>query len=565
MMLTFISYNTPTIKLKGSLMRLEKVFIKKFRSFENVSLVLSKNDFPDVFSIASKNGGGKSTLLQFIFIMLSSFKDEGKKEFLKNLFYGNNINKKKDDSIATFNISHNDNEYTLEFLYTKNKKTTELVNLDIFLDEKDLEKKISIAENTRIKYKNVINLKKELEATDRITPVLIHYLEATREFVNSSALDRMYKKALTSTHLEDFQKYLESITRREDANFDDIAELEIIYNNLQQRKNLLQASLKDKGMLYITHLYENDLVLLLKTDMPEDLLEELTNKVYLNAPMSQIFLFLREEEKNSIFNSFGKRRTFATYEDYVRRTKDLLKTFYTYDFASTELILNSFEKAFIEDKKIKKATGSYGDKYDKLVVELNNFLEGKEISEDEESKRVIFKIKNSSQELRPEDLSHGELKKLSIYIWLKYIVPNDAIILMDEIDIALHPKWQYQIINDIIQWSDGQFLLATHSPQILSSTYFKNLIKIDNKDSKIIVTQYEKPPLDRDINTIIMEIMGAPAFPENLFELHDKYKNLAMKGKKDSKEALILKKQILEYESENSSFFQELNFDLELM
>ena len=59
--------------------------------------------------------------------------------------------------------------------------------------------------------------------------------------------------------------------------------------------------------------------------------------------------------------------------------------------------------------------------------------------------------------------------------------------------------------------------------------------------------------------------MGAPAFPENLFELHDKYKNLAMKGKKDSKEALILKKQILEYESENSSFFQELNFDLELM
>jgi hypothetical protein len=28
---------------------------------------------------------------------------------------------------------------------------------------------------------------------------------------------------------------------------------------------------------------------------------------------------------------------------------------------------------------------------------------------------------------------------------------------------------------------------------------------------------------------------------------------------------LILKKQILEYESENSSFFQELNFDLELM
>lgn len=547
-------------------MRLEKIFIKKFRSFENAELVLSTNDFPDVFSLASKNGGGKSTLLQFIFIMLSCFRGEDKKEFLKNLFYGNNINKKKDDSIAIFNISHDNNEYTLEFLYTKNKKSEESISFDIFLDDKDLEKKISISENNRAKYKNLINLKNELETTDRVTSVLIHYLEATREFVNSGAVDRMFRRALNSSNLEDFHKYLKIITRNEDANFDDINELEIIYNSLQKKKNILQNALKEKNMYYLTHLYENELVLLLKTDMPEDLFEELTNKIYLNAPMSQIFLFLREEEKNSIFNGLGRKRGFyASYDDCVRRTKDLLRTFFTYDFASTELILNSFEKAFIEDKKIKKATGSYGDKYDKLVFELNNFLEGKEISEDEESRRVIFRIKNSSKALKPEDLSHGELKKLSIYIWLKYIVPQDAIILMDEIDIALHPKWQYQIINDITQWSDGQFLLATHSPQILSSTYYKNLIKIENEESKVTVKQYKKPPLDRDINTIIMEIMGAPAFPEDLFELHVQYRKLAMNGKKDTEEALILKKQILEYESENSSFFQDINFDLELM
>lgn len=547
-------------------MRLEKIFIKKFRSFENVELILSRNDFPDVFSLASKNGGGKSTLLQFIFIMLSCFREEGKKEFIKNLFYRNDISKKKDDIIVTFTISHNDNEYTLEFLYTKNKKTEELISLDIFLDDKDLEKKISIAESNRAKYKNVINLKKELETTDRVTPVLVHYLEGTREFVNSPVLERTFRRAMASTNIEDFHKYLQLITRNESANFDDVTELEIIYNNIQKKKSIVQNTLKEKGMYYITHLNENELVLLLKTDMPEDLLDELTNKIYLNAPMSQIFLFLREEEKNTIFNSFEKRKGYyGSYDAYVRRAKDLLKSFFTYDFASTELILNSFEKAFIEDKKIKKATGSYGDKYDKLVFELNNFLEGKEISEDEESRRVIFKIKNSSQALRPEDLSHGELKKLSIYIWLKYIVPQDAIILMDEIDIALHPKWQYQIISDITQWSDGQFLLATHSPQILSSTYYKNLIKIENQESKVIVKQYKKPPLDRDINTIIMEVMGAPAFPENLFKLHVRYREFAMNGKKDTAEALTLKKQILEYESENSSFFQDLNFDLELM
>ncbi len=547
-------------------MRLEKIFIKKFRSFENAELILSKSEHPDVFSIASKNGGGKSTLLQFIFIMISCFKDERKKEFLKNLFYGNNINKKKNDSIVTFDISHNNIDYTLEFLYTKNKKLEELFNYDIFLDAKDIERKISIAEAQRTKYKNIINFKKELESSDRVSPILIHYLESTKEFINSSTAERMFRRVKESNNLEDFHKYLQLITRNQDGNFDDFDELEIIYNNLQKKKDIFQAYLKEKDLYYITHLYENELVLLLKTDMPEDLLEELTNKIYLNAPMSQIFLFLREEEKNLIFNSFERKIGYlATYDSYIRRVKDSLKTFFTYDFVSTELILKSFEKAFIEDKKIKKATGKYGDRYDKLVFELNNFLEGKEISEDEESKRVIFKIKNSSHVLRPEDLSHGELKKLSIYIWLKYIVSQDAIILMDEIDIALHPKWQYQIIDDITKWSNGQFLLATHSPQILSSTYYKNMIKIENEKSQISIKQFDKPPLDRDINTIIMEVMGAPTFPEDLFALHLKYRELAINGKKDTDEAVEIKKQILEYESENSSFFQDLNFDLELI
>ena len=35
---------------------------------------------------------------------------------------------------------------------------------------------------------------------------------------------------------------------------------------------------------------------------------------------------------------------------------------------------------------------------------------------------------------------------------------------MDEIEIALHPDWQYEIINELQDWSkNNQFILATHS------------------------------------------------------------------------------------------------------
>ncbi len=35
---------------------------------------------------------------------------------------------------------------------------------------------------------------------------------------------------------------------------------------------------------------------------------------------------------------------------------------------------------------------------------------------------------------------------------------------MDEIEIAFHPDWQYQIVRDLEQWSStNQYILATHS------------------------------------------------------------------------------------------------------
>ena len=62
-------------------MRLKSVIIHKFRNFEKVRLDFEKTDFPDIFSIASINGGGKSTLLQFIFVMLNCLSNE---EFIRN-------------------------------------------------------------------------------------------------------------------------------------------------------------------------------------------------------------------------------------------------------------------------------------------------------------------------------------------------------------------------------------------------------------------------------------------------------------------------------------------------
>ncbi len=82
---------------------------------------------------------------------------------------------------------------------------------------------------------------------------------------------------------------------------------------------------------------------------------------------------------------------------------------------------------------------------------------------------VTFKINRDGEvsELDPEDLSHGELKRVSIFAWLKSKNIENAIVLMDEIENAFHPDWHYQIVKDLEQWSPGnQYILATHSYEL---------------------------------------------------------------------------------------------------
>jgi predicted ATP-binding protein involved in virulence len=122
-------------------------------------------------------------------------------------------------------------------------------------------------------------------------------------------------------------------------------------------------------------------------------------------------------------------------------------------------------------------TGEYGSQIKSTRKELNNLLLGKSITIDNNFQGVTFKTKGSNITLTPKDLSHGELKKLSIYIWLKARTLDDSIILMDEVDMGLHPIWQHELHDDLQRWSKGnQYIIATHSPQIISKSHFKNLV-----------------------------------------------------------------------------------------
>ena len=56
-----------------------------------------------------------------------------------------------------------------------------------------------------------------------------------------------------------------------------------------------------------------------------------------------------------------------------------------------------------------------------------------------------------------------------------------GIVLIDEIDLHLHPKWQWNVIDALQKtFSSVQFIIATHSPIVISASKEANLILLDD-------------------------------------------------------------------------------------
>jgi predicted ATP-binding protein involved in virulence len=100
-------------------------------------------------------------------------------------------------------------------------------------------------------------------------------------------------------------------------------------------------------------------------------------------------------------------------------------------------------------------------------------------------------IKNKGSELRLSQLSSGEKKMILMvaHIALRItLIPNSnaenaqGVVLIDEIDIHLHPLWQQKIAMALKQtFPHIQFIVTTHSPLIIQEMTKEEMVFLDNK------------------------------------------------------------------------------------
>ena len=439
-------------------MHLQRIQVPDFRVLKDVDITFEKEFVPRIFPLGSLNGGGKSTLLQLIFVLLHCSTKSDRTVFLKNMLNGFKIYGNTDKRvIAIVDVWDGEKSVKLEFFSYKDSYIRNLLNQ--VSDEAD----------------------DEVYDDDYLYFSVLEKTQETHHKTNNKMIEISYIK-------DNFDKSQQEELMKAQS---ELEELEYQCKLFEFHSQKILDYLQSEKLIYICNYSVNEKeneALLCKIDnvdinKAESFLDELSQKVFLAAPATQVFLFLSKESRKLLFTNLSNYKGYEnnSYYSQLKAAKSKLPGFFAYDFIAVDILIESFKAA--RDRDFRKAieTGEYGNNYKELINDLNAMLFNKKINLNPDFSGVNFKLDRDGEniELLPEDLSHGELKRLSIYMWTKYHSMEDAIILMDEVEIAFHPDWQYQIISDLKQWApNNQYILATHSYELcqaLTPSHVKEL------------------------------------------------------------------------------------------
>lgn len=166
----------------------------------------------------------------------------------------------------------------------------------------------------------------------------------------------------------------------------------------------------------------------------------------------------------------------------------------------------------------KESEKKLGNVRDEIIAEINGIfdildMDTRLIGMSTETTEILPIFTNlSGDKFDINELSSGEKQLFLRTLAIRMLNPENSIILIDEPELSLHPKWQQRIVDVYRKIGENnQIIIATHSPHILGSVKKENIILLDKDgEGKIVVKTGDElydsygQPTDR----VLKDIMG---------------------------------------------------------
>lgn len=187
------------------------------------------------------------------------------------------------------------------------------------------------------------------------------------------------------------------------------------------------------------------------------------------------------------------------------------------DASSVKLLLNwcmkmemvawQKEKKIAEYEAVKQAVAKFMD-----IMEES---EGHEVFYDKQEEQLMYKVDHTILPIMQLSAGYQSLIWMAFDIAYRMAVLNPdkkehvaetkGVVLIDEIDMHLHPRWQWNIVNALkTVFHNVQFIAATHSPILFAASNDLWLIDVEEEE-----VNYTESRCGYDANAVLEMFMGA--------------------------------------------------------
>lgn len=216
----------------------------------------------------------------------------------------------------------------------------------------------------------------------------------------------------------------------------------------------------------------------------------------------------------------------------------------------------------------------------KVVKEaIYKFMDISNIRVEIDDDTISVLMDKSGTTISSDELSQGEKALFSIVsdISRRLVLLNPGkgnhslhgagVVTIDEIDLHLHPKWQQDIVIKLSEvFPNIQFILTTHSPQVLSTIPNYCIKALDNNENGILSVQEPRFSLGSESKMILEDIFLTDSRPDKVDEVQklNRYKELIKEDRWDTDEALELESELVSWAGEHDPIMRQLKMDIRL-
>ena len=125
---------------------------------------------------------------------------------------------------------------------------------------------------------------------------------------------------------------------------------------------------------------------------------------------------------------------------------------------------------------------------------------------------------------------------------------SEAVVLIDEVDLHLHPRWQQRVLVDLRQaFPNTQFIVSTHSPQVLTTVRPEHIVELRREDGRIVTGRPSAPTFGAEAGDVLFTVMKVDERPTNEFKTTlDDYMRFVEDGQGECEEAVSLRSRLVE-------------------